>query len=79
MRAGLLQLGAAVGLLLAMPRAVSYSNIPENCAEPGRCIASAVTNALIPMVLIVGAGVLLGMIFALLLCFAVPGLRRREL
>ena len=78
MRAGLLQLGGAVGLLLAMPRSISYSNVPDNCAEPGRCIASAVTDVLIPTVLIVGAGVVLGMIVALLVCLAVPGLRRRK-
>ena len=79
MRAGLLQFGAALGLLLALPRAISYGAVPGNCAEPGRCIASAVTDALIPMVLIVGAGVLIGTIVALLLCFAIPALRRREL
>lgn len=78
-QAGVLQLGAAFGLLFALPRAISSSNIPDDCAEPGRCIASAVTDALIPMVLIVGAGVLIGAIIALLLCFIVSGLRRGEL
>ncbi len=53
--------------------------VPNSCAEPGRCVAEAVTNALIPMVLYVGAGVLAGMIVAVLLCLTVPGLKRRDL
>lgn len=61
-----------------MPRALSQSDVPDGCAEPGRCIADTVTSALIPMVLYIGAGVIAGMIVALLLCLTVPGLKRRE-
>ncbi len=39
---------------------------------------AVVTSVLIPMVLYIGAGVIAGMIVALLLCLTVPGLKRRE-
>lgn len=78
-RAGVLQLGAAIGLLLTMPGAISHSEFPQSCAEPGRCVASAVTDALIPIVLYIGAGVIAGMLVAMILCRTVPGLKRREL
>jgi hypothetical protein len=79
MRAGIMQLGVAVGLLLALPRALSHSAIPDACAEPGRCVADAVTGALIPMVLYIGVGVVAGATVALLVCLTVPGIKRREL
>lgn len=79
MRAGVMQLGAVIGLLLAMPLALSSSHVPNSCAAPGRCVAEAVTNALVSMVLCAGAGVLVGMIVAVLLCLTVPGLKRRDL
>ena len=75
---GLLQLGAAIGLLLTMPGAISHSDVPQSCAEPGRCIARAVNEALIPMVLHIGAGVIAGMLVALILCRTLPTLKRRE-
>lgn len=78
-RAGILQLGAAVGLLLALPRALSHTAVPDACTEPGRCVADAVTGALMPMVLYIGAGVIAGATVALLVCLTVPGLKRREL
>ncbi len=73
------RLCSAAGLLIVLPWALSYVAVPADCSQPGRCIADAVTDALIPTLARMLLGLGAGMFVAVVLCRTVPGLKRREL
>ncbi len=70
---------SAIGLLLALPRALTAAATPAVRATSERCVADALSATLIPILGRMCVGLGGGMLVALVLCLMMPGLKRREL
>ena len=66
------------GTLFALPWALAYTVHPAKCTRGPSCVGDALMSGLLPVVLRAGVGTLIGTAVGILLCLAVPGLRRRS-
>lgn len=77
LRAIVLQACCAFGLLLTLPWALSAPAARVECPVEAAICFQGVNSTLVPILLRSGVGLAAGMAVGVLLCVAVPGLKRR--